>query len=201
MVNDLSTHHDAHDGTMDGPEPVDEGAPMFDDNLSDLLILVDENDRQIGAAPKLRAHQEALLHRAFSVFLFDRDGRMLLTRRAPGKYHSGGLWTNACCSHPRDGETLAEAVPRRLAEELGVSDCPCREVGSFVYRADFANGLTEHELDHVFVGEWSQGVTPDPLETSEIAWWPVEEIQRQLNDHPERFTAWFAPAFALATQV
>lgn len=178
-------------------------AHEFTDNLDDLLILVDERDRQVGVANKLNAHREALLHRAFSVFLWrEVDGvvELLLTQRAPGKYHSGGLWTNACCSHPRAGETLEEAVPRRLAEELGVLGCPCREVGGFVYRADFDNGLTEHELDHVFVGEWAGEVAPNPDESSAAMWMPTDELLASLGAHPERFTAWFAPALHLALQ-
>ena len=167
------------------------------DNLDDQLILVDEEDRQVGSADKLRTHREALLHRAFSVFLFD-GSRMLLTQRAVGKYHSGGLWTNACCSHPRDGETLEQAVPRRLAEELGITGCPVREVGSFVYRADFDNDLTEHELDHVFVGTWQGEVNPNPEESSAARWVETADVQAELEAHPERFTAWFAPALALA---
>src|ERR1700743_3243063 len=115
------------------------------------VVLVDESDKEIGVMEKMEAHEKALLHRAFSVFIFDASGRMLLQRRALAKYHSGGLWTNACCSHPRPGETVQAAAERRLVEELGFSTPLCKAF-EFIYRADFANGLTEYEFDHVFAG-------------------------------------------------
>ncbi|MDO4536722.1 MAG: isopentenyl-diphosphate Delta-isomerase [Coriobacteriales bacterium] len=165
----------------------------------DLLILVDEQDRQVGTVTKSWAHREGLLHRAFSVFLFDGD-RLLLQRRARGKYHSGGLWTNSCCSHPRDGETLLQAVPRRLAQELGVYDVPCYEVGTFTYRHEFAADLFEHEFDHVFVGEYAGACKPDADEVDELRWERVSQVRAELAEHPERFTAWFAQAFEIATR-
>lgn len=161
----------------------------------DELVLVDVADREIGAASKLACHREGLLHRAFSVMLL-RMGEggvdeALLVRRAEGKYHSGGLWTNSCCSHPRAGERLADAVRRRLAEELGVTGVACREVGSFVYRVCFANGLTEYEFDHVFVGRLEgKHVAPDPDEASEVRWVALDVLAREVTVHPERFTAW-----------
>lgn len=156
----------------------------------DQLVLVDLLDRPLGSCGKLEAHERGLLHRAFSVLLLDGD-RLLMTRRALGKYHSAGLWTNTCCSHPRVGETLDEAVPRRLAEELGIADPPtCREVGTYCYRASFPNGLTEYELDHVLVGEWSGRCRPDPAEVMDVRWVPVEQVVRDVTERSERFTAW-----------
>lgn len=164
-----------------------------DEASGDELVLVDLLDRQIGVASKLRCHEEGLLHRAFSVFLVD-GSRMLLQRRALGKYHSGGLWTNACCSHPRSGEELARAVGRRLSEELGVEGCPCRELGSFVYRARFEGGLCEYECDHVFVGEFRGIAHPDPAEVAELRWVEASEVERWLRREPDSFTAWFVTA-------
>ena len=126
-----------------------------------------------------------------------REGRVLLARRAPGKYHSGGLWTNACCSHPRAGEQLEEAVSRRLEEELGVSGIACREVGSFVYRAPFSNGLTEYECDHVFVGSYDGPLNPDASEVSELRWMTASELVRDLCEHPEAYTLWFPQVASL----
>ena len=117
------------------------------------VILVDVNDRQIGIMEKMKAHQQGSLHRAFSVFIFNKKGEMLLQQRALNKYHSGGLWTNACCSHPLPGEETIAAAKRRLQEELGF-EIPVEKVFDFVYKADFDNGLTEHEFDHVYVGEF-----------------------------------------------
>ena len=167
----------------------------------DELVLVDILDRPIGAAGKLRCHTEALLHRAFSVVLV-RDGaagrQVLLARRAEGKYHSGGLWSNSCCSHPRVGEDLQEAVGRRLAEELGVEGVACREVDTFLYRAPFENGLVEYEFDHVFVGEYDGALTPDASEVSETKWVDADDLVAQLTERPQEFTAWCPAVTALA---
>lgn len=157
----------------------------------DQLVLVDLLDRPLGSCGKLEVHKRGLLHRAFSVLLFDDDG-LLMTRRAPGKYHSGGLWTNTCCSHPRVGETLEESVTRRLEEELGIVEPPvCHEVGTYCYRASFPNGLTEYELDHVLVGEWSGTCRPDADEVMDWRWVTTKQVMRDVCEHPERFTAWF----------
>ncbi len=167
----------------------------------DLLILVDVLDRQIGTASKLRAHVDGLLHRAFSVVLVRRHGdawEILLTKRAEGKYHSAGLWTNACCSHPRAGESLDEAVPRRLKEELGIEGVDCREVGSFVYRHVFADGLSEYEYDHTFVAAYDGEVHPDPTESSDARWVSEDELVAGLCERPDEFSAWCAPAMSLA---
>ena len=172
-----------------------------DASRSDLLILVDENDREQGTATKQEAHTQGLLHRAFSVVLLrstNDDVELLLTQRAFEKYHSGGLWTNSCCSHPRSGENLGQAVIRRVQEELGASIEAPFEIGSFVYRADFENGLVEHEYDHVSIA-WFEGVcAPDPTEVASIRWITCADLKRELESFPERFTAWAPRVLALA---
>lgn len=157
--------------------------------MEDELILVNIFDEEIGSCAKLATHKRGLLHRAFSVFVV-HDGRMLLQKRNAGKYHSGGLWTNACCSHPRKGELLTEAVPRRLLDELGVS-FPTRECFDFVYRAEFLNGITEYELDHVLLADYFGELYPNPEEIEELRWIDLEELKRELTTNPEQFTAWF----------
>jgi isopentenyl-diphosphate delta-isomerase len=166
-------------------------------SAGDELVLVDVLDRPTGTASKEETHRLGLLHRAFSVFLV-RGDEVLLQRRAPGKYHSGGLWTNSCCSHPRVGEDLASAVGRRLFDELGVVGCDCREVGSFVYRHQFADDLFEYEYDHVFLGEWHGGVIPDPDEAMDVRWVPIPEAMRLLQEEPAIFTCWFPSAASCA---
>lgn len=162
------------------------------------LILVDLADRTLGAGEKLPVHQQGMLHRAFSLFLMNQAGELLLQRRALGKYHSGGLWTNSCCSHPFPGTELGACVAIRTREELGAEAENLREMGSFVYYKDFGNGLKEFELDHVFVGRCRGPVDPDPQEAMEIAWvtpgWAAEDLRL----HPERYTAWYPTAFAIA---
>jgi isopentenyl-diphosphate delta-isomerase len=157
------------------------------------IILVDELDEEIGTADKLAAHTgSGLLHRAFSIVLFGPDGRMLLQQRATAKYHFGGLWTNACCGHPRPGEELVEAARRRLQEELGF-DTELQPVFSFRYSATDGNsGLSEQELDHVLVGRTSGGVRPDPDEIDDLRWIDCHALTRDVNKHPERYTPWFA---------
>ena len=134
--------------------------------MEDQLILVDYDDQETGSMGKLEVHQKHLLHRAFSVFIFN-GGKVIIQRRADHKYHSGGKWANTCCSHPRAGETLEEAVQRRLKEEAGI-ECPVKEAGSFIYYAPFDDGLAEYEYDHVFVGEYGGAFSPDPEEAQEI---------------------------------
>ncbi|MDD2955321.1 MAG: isopentenyl-diphosphate Delta-isomerase [Oscillospiraceae bacterium] len=157
------------------------------------LILTDLYDRQIGTASKEQAHARGLLHRAFSVFIHDGRGRMLIQRRAADKYHSGGLWANACCSHPLEGETPQQAAHRRLPEEMGF-DCPLQEQFSFVYFHRFGEELYEYEYDHVFLGEYTGAVLPDPSEAQEICWIPFEALERDLKEHPERYCVWFITA-------
>ncbi|GMQ83231.1 MAG: isopentenyl-diphosphate Delta-isomerase [Rhodothermia bacterium] len=154
------------------------------------VILVDSDDRELGSAEKLRAHQEGLLHRAFSVFIFDSDGRMLIQRRAFAKYHSGGLYTNACCSHPRPGELTIDAAHRRLREEMGF-DCELDWAFSFLYEAEFENGLVESEYDHVFLGEYKGEVFPDKDEVADWRWIEPTELRRWLGEKPVEFTPWF----------
>lgn len=154
------------------------------------VILVDESDRETGTMEKLKAHQLGALHRAFSVCIFDGAGRILIHRRASGKYHSSGLWTNTCCSHPRPGEDTSSAAHRRLIEEMGFST-PLQFAFSFVYHASLDSGLIEHELDHVYTGMWEGTPTPDPSEVSEWKYAQVDELISEMDRNPERFTAWF----------
>lgn len=154
------------------------------------VILVDQADRPLGVADKLLAHQQGQLHRAFSVLIHDGAGNVLLQRRAPGKYHSGGLWTNACCGHPRPGEPTDAAATRRLAEEMGFA-CELRPLRQLVYRADVGSDLTEHEYVHVFGGCWTGAVNPDPEEADSYAWRPLSGLHSEVTAKPEQFTAWF----------
>jgi isopentenyl-diphosphate delta-isomerase len=159
----------------------------------DDIVLVDEQDRPLGTCAKLDAHEDGgRLHRAFSVFLFDPHGRMLLQQRAATKYHFGGLWTNACCSHPRPGEAVIEAARRRVREELGV-DVVLTPALTFVYRAeDPQSGLTEHEYDHVFVGRVNEGdVKPDSAEVAAVRWVEPGVLLEDVNTRPARYTPWF----------
>lgn len=156
------------------------------------VVLVNEFDTEVGTMDKLRAHQEGVLHRAFSIFLFDEADRLLLQCRASGKYHSAGLWTNSCCSHPRPGETTVDAAIRRLQEELGIADVALQHAFTFVYRADVGEGLVEHELDHVLFGRYAGPVHPDAQEVSDIRWVELEELSLGLLEHPERYTAWLS---------
>jgi isopentenyl-diphosphate delta-isomerase len=157
------------------------------------VVLVDESDREIGTAEKLAAHRDGgRLHRAFSIVLWNRRGEMLLQRRSARKYHFGGLWTNACCGHPRPGEPVAAAARRRLREELGV-DLELRPAFSFRYEAaDAASGLCEREIDHVFVGELEGAAAANPEEVDAVRWTACDEITRDLAAHPHRYTPWFA---------
>jgi isopentenyl-diphosphate delta-isomerase len=153
------------------------------------VILVDEQDREVGASEKLRAHREGALHRAFSVFVFDPAGRLLLQKRARTKYHSGGLWSNTACGHPRPGEETAAAARRRLREEMNF-DCELRVAFNFLYRAELDGALVEHELDHVFVGEFTGSPAPDPLEVEDWRWMTMTELRQDLRDEPQRYSYW-----------
>jgi len=163
----------------------------------DQVVLVDTADREVGTAPKQEAHRSGLLHRAFSVFVFDRAGTLLLQRRARVKYHSGGLWTNTCCGHPRPGEPVTAAATRRLREEMGFA-CDLAVVGTFTYRAPVSDDLVEHELDHVLVGHHDGVPVPDPAEVDAWRRSPVSDLLRALRRTPDHFTAWFPLAFAVA---
>jgi isopentenyl-diphosphate delta-isomerase len=158
------------------------------------VILVDEHDSPLGAMEKLEAHRKALLHRAFSVFIFNRKGEMLLQQRALGKYHSAGLWTNACCSHPRPGEDTREAALRRLKEELGFTT-DLEKIFDFTYRSEFGNGLTEFEFDHVFAGVYDGPIFPNKEEVSDYYFKSLDEIRASLESNPLRYTSWFHLAF------
>ncbi|HUQ66393.1 MAG TPA: isopentenyl-diphosphate Delta-isomerase [Flavitalea sp.] len=158
------------------------------------VILVDKNDVAIGRMEKLEAHEKALLHRAFSVFIFNNKGEMLLQQRADKKYHSAGLWTNACCSHPSPGEDTAAAAIRRLKEELGFTTT-LNKAFTFIYRTDFENGLTENEFDHVYTGIYDGPVIPDISEVKSYVYMPVDEVEKFVAKEPARYTSWFLIAF------
>ena len=158
------------------------------------VILVNKSDKEIGIAEKMEAHEKGLLHRAFSIFVFNSRGEMLMQQRAINKYHSGGLWTNACCSHPEPGEDTAMAALKRLREEMGF-EIPIYGIFDFVYKATFENGLTEYEFDHVFVGEYEGVVMYNKEEVMDVCYKSMPEIRHSLKSHPEEYTAWFHLAF------
>jgi isopentenyl-diphosphate delta-isomerase len=153
------------------------------------VVLVDGNDCEVGTAPKLDAHRQGALHRALSVVLRDQEGRLLLQKRHIRKYHSGGLWTNTCCSHPRPGEPVALAARRRLREEMGM-DSPLRSLITVTYRADVGEGMIEHEVVHVFAGLFSGAVRPDPAEVDGYAWIDPDALAADVRAMPERFSVW-----------
>ncbi len=154
------------------------------------VILVDKNDQPIGEMEKMEAHEKGLLHRAFSVFLFNKKGEMLLQQRAFSKYHSGGLWTNACCSHPRKGELTLEAAHRRLEEEMGF-DCEIKKAFDFIYKSKLDNNLTEHELDHVFLGEYEGHIIPNPDEVESYKYISIPELAKDVKENAANYTEWF----------
>ena len=159
-----------------------------------LVILVNENDAVLGQMEKMEAHRKGLLHRAFSIFIFDNGGLMLLQQRAEKKYHGGLLWTNACCSHPYPGEEVEYAAERRLEEELGFHT-PLEKIFCFTYKAGVENGLVEHEYDHVFSGVYEGPIVPHPDEVADYAYREMKDIRAELQSHPKRFTTWFRMAF------
>ena len=161
------------------------------------VTVVDALDRALGGAGKLEAHESGTLHRAVSVLVTDGDGRVLLQRRAAGKYHSAGLWTNSCCGHPRPGESAAAAAGRRLFEEMAVR-CPLEPAGTFHYRAELPGGLVEHEIDHVFVGRWRGEPAPDPGEADAWRWAELAELRRDVCEHPARYTVWLGRVLDVA---
>jgi len=158
------------------------------------VILVDTNDNAIGIMPKMEAHKKALLHRAFSVFILNQNGELLLQQRALHKYHSPGLWTNTCCSHQREGETNVFAGKRRLKEEMGFSTS-LKELFSFIYKVPFDNGLTEHELDHVLLGYYEDIPNVNPEEVQSWKWMDLKQIAFAIKANPKNYTAWFKIIF------
>jgi isopentenyl-diphosphate delta-isomerase len=158
--------------------------------MAEMLVLVDENDREIGSEEKLAAHRAGKLHRAFSVYIFNSRGQLLITRRAPGKYHSPGLWTNTCCGHPRPGEAVEDGARRRLREETGIV-CELAPKQKFIYHAEFDNGLVEHEYDHVFTGCYDGELQIDPAEADAVEWVEPQAALADVEARPERYTVWF----------
>ncbi len=158
------------------------------------VILVDTHDRPIGLMPKMEAHEKGLLHRAFSVFILNKAGELMLQQRALDKYHSPGLWTNTCCSHQRVGESNVEAGKRRLLEEMGF-ETDLTDLVSFIYKAPFDNGLTEHEFDHVLIGYFEEAPVINPAEVASWKWMPIESVKVDLAKHPNLYTEWFKIIF------
>ena len=158
------------------------------------VILVDENDIQVGLMPKLEAHQKGLLHRAFSIFIFNSNYELLLQKRAISKYHSGGLWTNTCCSHPREGENTLDAANRRLLEEMGIKT-NLRKVFDFTYKADLDNELTENEFDHVYYGIYNEDPVINFDEADDYKWIDMETLSKDITLNGQNYTVWFKIAF------
>ena len=162
--------------------------------IEEQVILVDENDNKIDLMPKMEAHEKAVLHRAFSVFIFNEKNELMLQQRAMHKYHTPGLWTNTCCSHQRDGETNLQAGKRRLQEEMG-SVADLEEKTAFIYKAPFDNGLTEHEYDHIMVGYFNDDPTINPDEVASWKWMSLEAVKADIAENPQLYTAWFKIIF------
>lgn len=160
----------------------------------ELVILVDQQDQKIGLMPKMEAHQKAVLHRAFSVFIFNDKKELMLQRRALDKYHSPGLWTNTCCSHQRDGESNIDAGKRRLEEEMGFTT-ELKEATWFIYKAPFDNGLTEHELDHIMIGNYNEAPNINVDEVDSWKWMSLDDIKKDIDSQPDLYTAWFKIIF------
>lgn len=158
------------------------------------VILVNEHDEPLGLMEKMEAHEKGILHRAFSVFLFNDQHQLLLQKRALSKYHSGGLWTNTCCSHPRENEEVLDAGNRRLKEEMGIQS-QLNNVFSFVYRAELDNDLIEHELDHVLVGTFNEAPQPNPEEVADWKYIDLEDLAADIRINPTNYTAWFLKIF------
>ena len=158
------------------------------------VILVNEKDEQIGLMPKMEAHQKGVLHRAFSVFIFNKKDELMLQQRAHSKYHSPGLWTNTCCSHQREGESNIQAGKRRLQEEMGFIT-ELRDTISFIYKAPFDNGLTEYEFDHILVGKYDEDPILNPEEAAAFKWMNLEDVKKDMEVNPQLYTAWFKIIF------
>lgn len=162
--------------------------------MTEYVVLVDELDNKVGLMEKMEAHINPILHRAFSIFIFNSKNEMLLQQRALSKYHTPGLWTNTCCSHPRDGESLHDATKRRLQEEMGMQ-CELKEAFSFIYKADVMQGLVEHEFDHVFIGTSDDLPIINKDEVESFRYDTVENIKADIERNPQHYTAWFKIAF------
>lgn len=162
--------------------------------MSEFVVLIDNDDNQLGLMEKMQAHQQAVLHRAFSVFVFNENNEMLLQQRALSKYHSPGLWTNTCCSHPRDGESYLAAAQRRMMEEMGMQ-CDLTEKFHFIYKADVGQGLIEHELDRVFMARSNQTPIINKEEVESWRYVSLKDVRDDMNVHPECYTEWFKIAF------
>lgn len=163
-------------------------------DYSKYVILVDENDQELGLMEKIEAHEKALLHRAFSVFIYNDNGELMLQQRALGKYHTPGLWTNTCCSHQIKGETNIEAGKRRLQEEMGFTT-DLEETSSFIYKAPFDNGLTEHEYDYMMVGYYNDTPDVNPEEVNDWKWISLDDLKLDIEKNPNNYTAWFRIIF------
>ena len=163
--------------------------------MNEMVILVDKNDKEIGTEEKIKTHKEGKLHRAFSIFIFNSKGEMLLQKRAKSKYHSGGLWSNACCSHPRPGENLEQATHRRLKEEMGLV-CDLQKAFHFVYKTNLDNNLTEYEFDHVFIGEYDGEVKINQNEAEDFKWVSIDALKEDVEKTPENYTVWFKTALS-----
>ena len=157
--------------------------------MKDLLILVDEEDNEIGLMEKLSVHQSGALHRAFSVFIFNSKGELLLQQRADDKYHSAGLWTNTCCSHPVNGEEIKSTIQKRLKEEMGI-ECETAFQFRFIYKSEVGNGLTEHELDHVYFGKSDELPVPNILEAKDWKYISLDNLQKAIQQNPKDYTIW-----------
>lgn len=162
--------------------------------MKEFVVLVDQDDQKLGLMEKQQAHVAGLLHRAFSVFVFNSNGELMIQQRAASKYHSPTLWTNTCCSHPRDNETYEQAAHRRLKEEMGF-DCDLEFKFSFIYKAHLDNDLTEHELDHVFIGTYNDEPKLNPEEVMAYRWVDLMDLKKDIEKNPQNYTAWFKIIF------
>jgi isopentenyl-diphosphate delta-isomerase len=162
--------------------------------IDSFIIKVDENDQELGKIEKMQAHEMGVLHRAFSVFIFNSKGELMLQQRATSKYHSGGLWTNTCCSHPEFGENLEDAIDRRLMQEMGLK-CETKKVFQFIYRAELDKNLIEHELDHVFFGKSDDLPKLNLEEASNWKYIQMDDLNNEINEFPDRFTVWLQICF------
>lgn len=162
--------------------------------MDEHVILVDSNNRELGTMEKMEVHEKGLLHRAFSIFIFNSVGEMLVHRRAEEKYHCGGMWTNAVCSHPRPGESQSQALRRKMQQEMGFST-EVKKAFDFTYKAELSNGLIEHEYDEVFYGIYDGELAPNPMEVQDFRYVSISELSKSLRDNPEQFTPWFLNLF------